>query len=235
MIEFSLVLPCRNQADHIGELLPRYMRALETTNIAFEIIVVPNNSCDATQAIVENLAKHEPRLRVVPSALGGWGRAVRTGLNAARGAILAYTNAARTEPDLLPHFLAQYREHPRTLVKARRIQRNSPLRELGSLLYNLEARFLFGCGCGDINGTPKIFAADFFHGLHLTTTGDLLDLELMAQAQRHGIEICEIPVAGFKRHGGKSTTSFKSAWNMYLGALRLRLVGWASRPVPCAE
>lgn len=222
MIEFSLVLPCRNQADHIGELLPRYVGALETTGLAFEIIAVPNNSCDATQSIVEELAAREPRLRVVPSTLGGWGRSVRTGLEASRGSILAYTNTARTDPEALPQFLADFQERPASLLKARRIQRRAPLRELGSFLYNWEARVLFGLGCGDVNGTPKIFGADFYHATRLTANGDLLDLELMSQARLSGLEIREIPVAGFRRHGGKSTTTVKSAWNMYFGALRLR-------------
>jgi hypothetical protein len=222
MTELSLILPCRNQADHIGELLPRFVRALEATGLEFEVIAVPNNSRDRTQAIVENMAAREPRLRVVSSDLGGWGRAVRLGLDAARGTILAYTNAARTEPNSLPEFVSLFQKAPTTLVKARRVHRQAPMRELGSLLYNFEARVLFGIG-GDVNGTPKVFGADFYRQLPLTATGDLLDLELMSHARRRGLAIREIPVEGFKRHGGKSTTTLKSAWNMYFGALRLRI------------
>jgi len=235
MTEFSLVIPCRNQADHIGDLLPRYVRALETTGSAFEIIAVPNNSCDATQAIVEDLATREPRLRVVPSALGGWGRAVRAGLAAARGSVLAYTNTARTNPDALPQFLTLFRKQPTSLVKARRMQRRAPFRELGSFLYNWEVRMLFGLDGGDVNGTPKIFGAEFYRAARLTANGDLLDLELMSQARLHGLEIQEIPVAGFTRHGGKSTTTVKTAWNLYLWALRMRLGGRASRILSLAD
>ncbi len=223
MIEFSLVLPCRNQADHIGSLLPRYVRALETTGVAFEVVAVPNKSSDATRQIVEELAIREPRIRVVSNPLGGWGRSIRLGLDAACGSILAYTNTARTEPDSIPRFLAHYREQPESLVKARRIQRAAPLREFGSFLYNCEARVLFGVGCGDVNGTPKVFGADFFRGLSLSSTGDLFDLELMSQARRRGLEVRDLPVPGFKRHGGKSTTTLKTAWNLYYGALRMRL------------
>jgi glycosyltransferase involved in cell wall biosynthesis len=218
----SLVLPCRNQADHIGDLLPRFVRALAATGVDFEVIAVPNNCRDRTPAIVAELACREPRLRVIPQEIGGWGRAVRAGLDAARGGVLAYTNAARTDPESLPAFFAEYHEHPTALVKARRILRQAPVREIGSLLYNLEARLLFGVG-GDVNGTPKIFGADFYRGLRLSSTGDLLDLELMSQARVHGLPIREISVAGFKRHGGRSSTTLTSAWNMYFGALRLRL------------
>jgi hypothetical protein len=31
-----------------------------------------------------------------------------------------------------------------------------------------------------------------------------------------------MPIAGFKRHGGRSSTTFASAWKMYAGAWTLR-------------
>ena len=37
----SIVLPCRNQADHIGRIVPAYARALEATGVPFELVVVP--------------------------------------------------------------------------------------------------------------------------------------------------------------------------------------------------
>jgi glycosyltransferase involved in cell wall biosynthesis len=219
----SIVLPCRNQADHIARIVPAYATALEATGMPFELVVVPNASTDRTQQVVEELGKADPRIRVVANPLGGWGLSVRTGLDAARGTILSYTNTARTDPATLPEYFRRYCEQPGRLVKASRRARNAPMREIGSFLYNLEGRILFGLRCSDINGTPKIFAGDFYRSVKLTTTGDLLDLELMHQAHRKGLEVCEIPVEGFKRHGGKSSTTFRSAWNMYMGALQLRL------------
>jgi glycosyltransferase involved in cell wall biosynthesis len=227
----SLILPCRNQADHIGALLTRYLHTLEAFGQPFELVVVPNKCSDATLTIVEDLAERDGRLRCVPNPLGGWGRSVRVGLEAARGSILAYTNAARTEPESLPSFLKLFADNPGTLVKARREQRNAPLREIGSFLYNAEAKLLFRLDCDDVNGTPKIFGADFYRDSNLTADGDLLDLELMSRAKQRGLAIREIPVAGFKRHGGKSSTTFKSAWAMYMGAVRLRFQASGQKPV----
>jgi hypothetical protein len=219
--KLSLVLPCRNQADHIGSILPRYLRPLETLGMPFELVVVPNASRDATQAVVEALAQKDERIKVVPNLAGGWGRSVRLGLEAAGGTVLAYTNTARTEPESLPSFVQLYQRGRRCLVKARREARQAPLRAAGSLLYNLEARLLLGVRCSDVNGTPKIFGRDLYERIALTAEGDLLDLELMAWAARLGIAIEEIPVRGFHRHGGKSSTTWKSAWNMYAGAFHL--------------
>jgi dolichol-phosphate mannosyltransferase len=219
--QFSLVLPCRNQADHLGRLLPEYLQALGGTS--FELIVVPNASTDDTREIAREAARRDERIRVVENPSGGWGQSVRVGLDAARGSILAYTNSARTLPATVPELLA--RHQPGRLVKLSRVQRQAPLRAFGSWLYNGEARLLFGVRSVDVNGTPKIFSADFYRGLSMRSTGDLFDLELMHHAHRAGLVLDEVPVPGFRRHGGRSTTTLTSAWKMYVGAVRLR---WAA-------
>ena len=90
-------------------------------------------------------------------------------------------------------------------------------------LRNLEARLCFGIRCSDVNGTPKVFARALYAAARLREPGDLLDLELMVAAHRRGVRVIEVPVRGFSRHGGRSSTTLKSAWLMYRGALRLRL------------
>jgi glycosyltransferase involved in cell wall biosynthesis len=217
----SLVLPCRNQADHIGRVLNGYLVALDGLNLPFELVVVPNASTDATKKTVEKLGESDPRIRVVENPLGGWGRSVRAGLAASRGTILAYTNTARTDPTTIPAFVRSYLESGAGLLKARREARHAPLREFGSMLYNLEAKLCFRVNCRDVNGTPKIFARSLYESVQLTSEGDLLDLELMRYVAALGLRVVEIPVRGFARHGGKSSTTVKSALKMYAGALGL--------------
>jgi hypothetical protein len=223
----SVVLPCRNQADHIAQVLRRYLTPLDGLGLPFELVVVPNASTDDTARAVEEAAAADPRIRVVNNPAGGWGRSVRAGLDAAGGDVLVYTNTARTDPAALPAFVRRYLdEEGPCLVKASRRARQAPLRQLGSLLYNLEGRLLFGLRCGDVNGTPKVFARGLYERLRPSADGDLLDLELMAGAARLGTRVVEIPVTGFRRHGGRSSTTFRSAWRMYSGAWKL----WMKAP-----
>jgi glycosyltransferase involved in cell wall biosynthesis len=214
----SLVLPCRNQADHIGRVLDGYLLALEGAGQPFELVVV-NASTDGTLEIAERLGCSDSRIRVVANPLGGWGRSVRAGLAAARGDILAYTNTARTDPKTIPEFVRLYLKTGAGIVKARREARHAPLRELGSMLYNLEAKLCFRVSCRDVNGTPKVFSRALHESAHLTADGDLLDLELMRHVAMLGLPVVELPIRGFARHGGKSSTTLKSAWKMYTGAL----------------
>jgi len=219
----SVVLPCRNQADHIGQVVPRYAAAFDRVGMPFELIMVPNASTDGTEHQVRALAAADSRVQCVANPSGGWGLSVRVGLEAACGQVLAYTNTARTDPEALLEFILRHLERPGTLVKAARRRRNARLREVGSWLYNIEARMLFGVRCEDVNGTPKVFSRALYNRIALIQDGDMLDLELIAQATRLGISILDIPTYGFKRHSGKSSTTLLSAWRMYTGALRHRL------------
>ena len=144
------------------------------------------------------------------------------GLAAASGTDVCYTNSARTEPADVVALYALYRRHVPCLAKVRRVNRGAPLREIGSWLYNVEGRLLFGFQAADVNGTPKIAARAVLQSLPLRSQGDLLDLELMARVTRQGLPIVEMEVEGFRRHGGRSSTGWKSAWRMYVGAVGLR-------------
>ena len=101
----SVVLPCRNQADHIARVLESYEAPLAALAGGYELVVVPNACTDATPRIVEDLAARDSHVRAVPIPLGGWGRAVLAGLAAARGQWLCYTNSARTDPAHVPALL----------------------------------------------------------------------------------------------------------------------------------
>jgi hypothetical protein len=221
----SVILPCRNQGDHIAAVLMGYRDALEALGRPYELVVVPNACTDDTAAAVERAARQDAQVRVVEQAQGGWGRAVRAGLAAARGELLCYTNSARTVASSIVRLHALYLQHAGCLAKVRREQRSAPLRELGSALFNLEVRLMFGLGSLDVNGTPKLFARGLFERLCLRANGDLLDLELMVQVARLGVPVVEMPVPGFARHGGRSSTTLWSAAKLYAGALALRLSG----------
>ena len=217
--ELSVVLPVHNQADHIADVIQKYQR--EFKGRPWEIILVPNKCHDESPRICREIAAKNRNIRVIENKRGGWGLSVRMGLQAARGHFLCYTNSARTLPSTISLLFKQHKKHPGALVKVTRHTRGNWVRSLGSVLYNLECRWLFRMTSWDINGTPKLFTARLFRQLKLTAEGDLLDLEFLKKCARLGIPLFEIPVGGFARYGGKSSMSFKSAIRLYGGALRL--------------
>lgn len=218
----SVILPVHNQADHVGAVIADYRAALVRLAVPWEIILVENGSRDASAATCEALAARHPDLRALGAEPAGWGSAVRTGLTAARGEILCFTNSARTRGEDLRRAVEAGLAAPERVLKAERRQRQAWTRRLGSWLYNLEARMLFGLRLRDVNGTPKLFHRRFAALLDLRQDGDLIDLEFCVLCQRHGYPLASLPIDAAPRHGGRSTTRWRSAIRLYRGALRLR-------------
>ena len=98
----SVVLPVYNQADHIADVVQQYEEILSRLPTRHETLLVVNGSRDASLEVCQALADIYPSVRVIASAQGGWGLAVKLGLSEARGEVLCFTNSARTSPlDLL--------------------------------------------------------------------------------------------------------------------------------------
>ena len=219
--QVSIVLPVHNQANHIGGIVREYEQALKRLHYSHEMLLVVNNCRDHSLAVCQALAEEYAAVRVLHRRRGGWGLAVKLGLSEVQGKWLCYTNSARTSPQDLTLVLLYARTFRGTVVKANRKIRESWRRRLGSLLYNLQCRALFDLSNWDMNGTPKVFPRRFDKLLALTRDDDLIDAEFNVICRRQGYPLLEVPIFSTRRHGGKSTTTMKSALNMYWGAFEL--------------
>jgi glycosyltransferase involved in cell wall biosynthesis len=217
----SIILPVYNQGEHITTIVQDYEAALERVQTPHELILVVNASRDNSLKVCQELAERYSSVRVVYSEQGGWGLAVKLGLREARGDLLCYTNSARTTARDLTLFLLYAVVYPDVVLKANRKIRESWQRRLGSLIYNLQCRALFDLSYWDINGTPKTFPRHFGRLLELTRNDDMIDAEFNAICRREGYPMLEVPIFSVRRHGGKSTTNYRSALRMYWGAFDL--------------
>jgi glycosyltransferase involved in cell wall biosynthesis len=217
----SIVLPVRNQGDHVADVVREYEESLARLPVPHEIVLVVNGSTDSSLAVCRGLERASPSVKVLESVESGWGRAVLLGLETARGDLLCYTNLARTRAEDLTLLLLYGLMHPDVVVKANRKIRDSLYRRFGSLLYNLEARALFDLSYWDINGTPKVFPRSLGKLLELTRKDDLVDLEFHIVCRREGYRVLEVPIFSNARHAGRSTTNHRSALSLYWGALSM--------------
>ena len=221
----SLVLPVHNQEDHIGGVVESYLRVLRRIGMKVELVLVANACTDTSPEVCHELAAIHDEVRVVECAEGGWGRAVRMGLAVSNAELVGYANSARTSPKILTLMISYALAYPNVVLKANRRIRDSAVRRIGSLLYNLECRTLFDVSTWDVNGTPKIFPRSFARLLELSSNGDLIDAEFVLTCKRERYPIIEIPLLATTRLGGKSTTNYRSALRMYRGAIALRRHG----------
>jgi glycosyltransferase involved in cell wall biosynthesis len=219
----SVILPVYNQAGHIGEILAEHASVLTKLPFPIEILPVVNGRrLDNSLEVCQSLEARHPVIRTLSIEEGGWGRAVRAGLAAARGDLLCYSNSARTTTSELTLMLLYASVHPDSVVKANRKIRDSWVRRLGSLLYNLECRALFDLAYWDINGTPKVFPRALSDLAELQREDDLIDLEFNVVCRKRQYPVIEVPIFSARRHSGRSTTGLRSAIRMYWGAIQMK-------------
>jgi glycosyltransferase involved in cell wall biosynthesis len=222
----SIVLPVHRQADYIAHVVEGYEDRLATLGLPHETILVANGPLDGSLEVCRALEAKHSTVRALAEPVAGWGGAVRRGLREAAGDLLCYTNSARTTAEDLMLLVLYAMANPGVIIKANRKIRESWRRRLGSLAYNLECRALFDLPCWDINGTPKVFPRVYEPLLALTRDDDLIDLEFNVVCRRAGYPMLEVPIFSYRRHGGSTTTGYRSAVRMYCGAYRL----WRTSP-----
>ena len=90
----TLVLPAYNEEDNLRIGLPRALGAFSELGIQFEIVVVDDGSRDRTAETVRAAAQADARVRLVQHAKNaGYGAALRSGFQAARGQLVMFTDA----------------------------------------------------------------------------------------------------------------------------------------------
>lgn len=92
---FTLVLPVYNEATGLGEFLDGLQRALQETDVPYEIIAVDDGSTDGSREILRG--RTDLRLLEHPVNLG-YGATLKTGIRHARHAWIAITDADGTYP-----------------------------------------------------------------------------------------------------------------------------------------
>ena len=92
----SILLPCRDEAARLAELVPRFVAAMDALPFASELVLVDDGSTDGSWALLEAIARREFRLvlRRHPRPLGvaaSW----RTAVEAARAPLVCVTDGDR--------------------------------------------------------------------------------------------------------------------------------------------
>lgn len=118
----SIILPARNEADNLAEILRRLHAALAGEAANYEIIVVDDGSTDTTVATLRTLRQSDVNLRFIRLARNfGKEAALSCGLAAARGRAVATLDCdLQHPPELLTNMLAAWRGGAEIVMGLRR-------------------------------------------------------------------------------------------------------------------
>jgi glycosyltransferase involved in cell wall biosynthesis len=111
-VRLSIVMSTYNRGRLLADAIGSVLAQQENTPL-FELIVVDNNSTDATRDVVEEAAGRDLRVRYVFEARQGLSYARNTGIAAARAGLVAFTDDdVRVEPDWVAAIVRAFDEHP---------------------------------------------------------------------------------------------------------------------------
>jgi glycosyltransferase involved in cell wall biosynthesis len=221
----SIVMPAHNEAQAIEDAV----RDLQTHVLGLipdcEVIVVDDGSTDGTGDRLDRLAAAEPRLRVIHQSRGGHGRALRTGMDAARGNYLFLLDSDRQIPlDAFPSLWEAARQ--RDGAFGVRKKRHDPrLRLLLSALIRTALRLLFRTALQDANVPFKLFRRRIWLDARELMPEDTLapSLFLAVYVRCRGSDITELPVPHRVRQTGTGSLRYWRLLKFCLRAFRQML------------
>jgi glycosyltransferase involved in cell wall biosynthesis len=202
----SIFFPAYNDAGTIASLcLVAHMTAREL-GLDHEVIVVEDGSPDHTGALLDEMARHFPWLKVVHHERNlGYGGALRTGFKTASKELVFYTDGdAQYDPREMKALYAALTEEV-DFVNGYKISRHDPLhRVVIGRAYHSFVRTVFGLRLKDVDCDFRLLRRSVFDKVRLTRSSGVICVELMKKVQDHGYRIAEVPVHHFHRSYGKS-------------------------------
>lgn len=226
-LKLSVVVPVRNEEGNIANLVAEIVHACEAEHAdTYEILYVDDGSTDETATILGNLLASYPTLRVLRHARsGGQSAAIRSGVRAARGEIIATLDGdGQNNPAFIPA-MAKLVEGGVGLVQGQRVGRqDTRFKRWQSRIANTIRGALLKDGTRDTGCGLKVFPRHVYLELPYF---DALHRFMPALVKRAGYDIAHCDVVDRPRGTGVSNYGF---WGrLRVGLMDLMGVWWLIR------
>lgn len=204
----SIVVPLYNEEEGVAQLVQAIFGVLSNDPDFLELVLVDDGSYDRTAEMVLGFAEAEPRIRLLKHDRNrGLGAAIRTGLEAAEGDLILYTDGDLPfDFSLIPELIA-LASNERVIVGYRTNRGEGLRRWVLTKSYNFFCRFCLGLRLRDVNFACKLIPRRAMRGMRLASEGSFIDAELLLECKRLGFTINEFPLTYYRRARGLSTLS----------------------------
>ncbi|MBL8094375.1 MAG: glycosyltransferase family 2 protein [Anaerolineales bacterium] len=213
-VEVSIVMPCLNEKDTIGECVRKARLAIETHNLRGEVIVADNGSTDGSIEIAR-----AGGATVVHQPLRGYGAAYLMGVRHARGRYIIIGDSDDTYDFADSHLLLERLRSGVDVVLGSRFMGNIlpgampwPNRYLGNPILTTMLNVLFGQRISDAHSGLRGFTREAWQIMDLRTTGMEFASEMLIKASLRRLSIAEIPITYHPRLGDSKLNRIEDAW-----------------------
>jgi dolichol-phosphate mannosyltransferase len=230
----SIVVPCHNEEMNVGPLVEGLLN--HYGDYIHEIVLVDDNSKDRTREVLARLAAEEPRVRpVIRTPPNGVGRALRDGLQAARGkfVLLMDCDFLQILPELRDMFDAAARGAD--VVLGSRFSRESVLinypiqKILFNRTFHLVASLLFRRRLRDLTNNLKLMRREVADDLEIEASWFAANAETGLKPLLMGYSLVPVPISWINRTPDMGSSSFSLLTNGWGYAKVLGSLAWATR------
>ncbi len=206
MKELTILMPCLNEAETIGQCIRRARKLLDDAKIDGEILVSDNGSTDNSREIARGLGA-----RVADCPVRGYGAALQHGIQQAEGRfiLMADSDDSYHFDEALP-LIEELRRGSDVCMGSRFKGTIMPgamprlNRYLGNPALTAVGRIFFNISMSDFHCGMRAFRKDRMLGLNLVTTGMEWASEMVIKSQLAGLKMTEVPVTLYKDGRGRA-------------------------------
>ena len=201
-IELSVVIPVYNEAENIGPLVERVVRALRDVAGRAEVLFVDDGSTDLTLALLKRAQEKHPRIRIAHFRRNlGQTAAMAAGFQLARGkAVVTIDGDLQNDPAEIPRLAAMLGEWD--AVCGVRVRRQDGLwKRISSRIANGFRNWMTGDDIVDTGCTLKAYRRQCLERLQLYQG---MHRFLPTLLKMRGFRITQVPVSHHPRLGGRT-------------------------------
>ena len=226
-MKVSIVIPAHNEEQNIGRCLEELQRVLRDQNIRYEIIVVNDNSTDGTEDVIRMAMKGDPAVRLIRRPPpGGFGRAVRSGLEAVRGdVVIIYMADLSDDPQDVVAYCRKIEEgydcvYGSRFIRGSHVENYPWLKLLVNRIVNRCIMWMFWVPFNDLTNAFKAYRTAVirdcgpYRASHFNIT---LEMSVGAVIRRY--HIAQVPIRWYGRTWGSSNLRLRQMGRRYLSTL----------------
>ena len=224
-IFFSIIIPAHNEEGCIKNTVDAIIQKFEQKNAEdYEIIVVNDNSSDATESILRGISEHYSQIRFLNnSSPNGFGFAVRKGLETFKGeAACIVMGDLSDSPDDIFTYYQKMKSGAECVfgsrfIKGSKVVDYPKIKLVVNRLVNWFIKLVFGIKHNDITNAFKCYRREVIQTLRPILSHHFnLTVELPLKAIVRGFSYETVPVSWTNRTTGKSKLLMKEMGSRYL-------------------
>ena len=202
-MDLSVIIPASNDADNLSYLLPRIIDVLSNLGISYEIIIVDKSADIETRDLVQKYS-----LKLLAPNRKGYGTALQTGVNEARGDYLVTMDADLSHsPDILIS-LWNDRQKSDIIIASRYVRGGKVLMPWMRLILSKILNLVFSRGLDlhikDMSSGYRLYKASILANRNFISHEFSILQEILVFALIDGYNVIEIPFTYRPLRYGKS-------------------------------